>query len=171
MSKVAALLNMLSSDNDGERVNAARLLTTIAKKENKTIADLVMSPQVIYRDRVVEPGYGRTRGNSEPNWKRPDPPPRKPKMDEDDLRNYRPKDDRHFEERGPKRKARGATEILDELRWCRDYPEHLNGFESEFVDDILMKCSYDYDLSARQEATAKKIIRKVKARENDEPLV
>ena len=159
MSKIAALLNMLSSDNDGERVNAARLLTEMAKAENKTIADLVMSPQVIYRDRVVDPSYGRTRGNPEPNWKRPDPPPRSnggPKMDDDDLRNYR-------------RKA--ATEILDGLRWVRDFPEHLNGFESEFVDDVLLKCRYDYDLSSRQEATAKKIIRKVKARENDEPLI
>lgn len=49
--RLRKLLGMLGSDYDGERANAAKMIADMAKKEGKTVADFVMSPQIIYRDR------------------------------------------------------------------------------------------------------------------------
>lgn len=156
MSKIAALLNMLSSDNDGERINAARLLTAMAKKENKTIADLVMSPQVVYRDRIVEKTVYKERE----------------RFDDDDLRGYRPPPNWNQDRPrpGPRKPKTGGEELIAGLRWARDFPEYLNGFEVEFIDDVLRFNTHDYQLSARQEKVARKIVRKVQANEG-EPLI
>ena len=131
MSRIAALLNMLSSDNAGERDNAARMLARAAQKENKTVADLVMSPQTIYRDR----------------------PAAKPEADDvNDFKSgvrpryYRPK---------------GDNSILKKLADCLGFPDQLTSFEWEFAEDVTGKFRYDFELSARQRKVAEKIIRKV----------
>lgn len=157
--RLAKLLGMLGSDFDGERANAARMIADMAKKEGKSVADYVMSGgvQIVYRDRIVEKTvyrdapshhYGRTRGN--------------PGTDEEDLRAYRPKK--------PKDKQPKSDTLLAGLRWARDFPEHLGGFECEFIDSVLMQCLDDTDLTWKQERVARRIIAKVKGAEG-EPLV
>lgn len=132
MSKLAALLNMLSSDFDGERANAARMIANMAKANGKTVADFVMSPQTIYRDRIVEKTVYRDR---------------------------------------PEPKAKPNDEgLVAGLRWAKDFPEHLSGFEVEFIASVLASAWDDYDLSYKQEKVARRIIAKVKAYEGD-PLV
>lgn len=153
MSKLVALLNMLSSDFDGERANAARMIANMAKKEGKTVADFVMSPQTIYRDRVVYKDA-------------PQQPKSKPRPDfnDDDLRRYRP----HPGSSGARR-ARGGSSILDKLQEARDRPEMLTGWEMEFIEFVLVQCTSDEDLTYRQEKAARKII--VKMELYDDPLV
>ena len=153
MSKLAALLNMLSSDFDGERANAARMIANMAKANGKTVADFVMSPQTIYRDRIVEKTVYRDRPE----------PKAKPSYDDEDLRRYRP----HPGSKGSK--PRGDS-LLAGLRWAKDFPERLSGFEVEFIDSVLTRCWDDTDLSYKQEKVARRIIAKVKAYEGD-PLV
>lgn len=160
MSKLAALLNMLSSENDGERINSARLLTAMAKKENKTIADMVMSPQTIYRDRIVEKTVYRDRPASAQ--------PKRETFDDDDLRSYR-RTERPRGGTGRTRRGSGSSPILDGLRAAQDRPEVLTGWEMEFIESVLMSCMSDFDLSYRQERAAKKII--VKMDLYDDPLI
>lgn len=148
MSKLAALLNMLASDYDGERANAAAMIARMAKAEGKTVSEFVMSPQTIYRDRIVEKTVYRDR-------------PQEPA--DDDLRRYRP----HPGSKGRKRSGSG---LLAGLRWAKDFPEHLSGFEVEFIDSVLSSCWDDTDLSYKQEKVARRIIAKVNAYEGD-PLV
>ncbi len=163
--RLADLLNMLASDNDGERANAARMIAAMAKKEGKLVSDFVRSGGVIYRDRVVERTVYRDRpvDDLKRAWTRPDP---------DDLRGEdfrRPWGNpfRDAPRSKQKRKPFGDTTILDGLRWASDFPEHLNAFEMDFVSDILMKHSNDYELSPAQERTAEKIILKVKGCEGE----
>ena len=153
MSKLAALLNMLSSDFDGERANAARMIANMAKANGKTVADFVMSPQTIYRDRIVEKTVYRDRPE----------PKAKPSYDDEDLRRYRPHP-------GAKRTKPNDEGLVAGLRWARAFPEHLSGFEVEFIDSVLTRCWDDTDLSYKQETVARRIIAKVKAYEGD-PLV
>ena len=153
MSKLAALLNMLSSDFDGERANAARMIANMAKANGKTVADFVMSPQTIYRDRIVEKTVYRDRPE----------PKAKPSYDDEDLRRYRPHP-------GAKRTKPNDEGLVAGLRWAKDFPEHLSGFEVEFIASVLASAWDDYDLSYMQEKVARRIIAKVKAYEGD-PLV
>ncbi len=153
MSKLAALLNMLSSDFDGERANAARMIANMAKANGKTVADFVMSPQTIYRDRIVEKTVYRDRPE----------PKAKPSYDDEDLRRYRPHP-------GAKRTKPNDEGLVAGLRWAKDFPEHLSGFEVEFIASVLASAWDDYDLSYKQEKVARRIIAKVKAYEGD-PLV
>ena len=153
MSKLAALLNMLSSDFDGERANAARMIANMAKANGKTVADFVMSPQTIYRDRIVEKTVYRDRPE----------PKAKPSYDDEDLRRYRPHP-------GVKRTKPNDEGLVAGLRWAKDFPEHLSGFEVEFIASVLASAWDDYDLSYKQEKVARRIIAKVKAYEGD-PLV
>lgn len=165
MSKLAALLNMLSSDFDGERANAARMIANMAKANGKTVADFVMSPQTIYRDRIVEKTVYRDRPGSEgfsphDDYQRAR---KKPSYDDDDLRRYRPHP-------GAKRTKPNDEGLVAGLRWAKDFPEHLSGFEVEFIASVLASAWDDYDLSYKQEKVARRIIAKVKAYEGD-PLV
>lgn len=153
MSKLAALLNMLSSDFDGERANAARMIANMAKANGKTVADFVMSPQTIYRDRIVEKTVYRDRPE----------PKAKPSYDDEDLRRYRPHP-------GAKRTKPNDEGLVAGLRWAKDFPEHLSGFEVEFIASVLASAWDDYDLSYKQEKVARRIIAKVKAYGGD-PLV
>ena len=153
MSKLAALLNMLSSDFDGERANAARMIANMAKANGKTVADFVTSPQTIYRDRIVEKTVYRDRPE----------PKAKPSYDDEDLRRYRPHP-------GAKRTKPNDEGLVAGLRWAKDFPEHLSGFEVEFIASVLASAWDDYDLSYKQEKVARRIIAKVKAYEGD-PLV
>ena len=150
MSKLAALLNMLSSDFDGERANAARMIANMAKANGKTVADFVMSPQTIYRDRIVEKTVYRDRPE----------PKAKPSYDDEDLRRYRPHP-------GAKRTKPNDEGLVAGLRWAKDFPEHLSGFEVEFIASVLASAWDDYDLSYKQEKVARRIIAKVKAYEGD----
>lgn len=151
MSKLAALLNMLSSDFDGERANAARMIANMAKANGKTVADFVMSPQTIYRDRIVEKTVYRDRPE----------PKAKPSYDDEDLRRYRPHP-------GAKRTKPNDEGLVAGLRWAKDFPEHLSGFEVEFIASVLASAWDDYDLSYKQEKVARRIIAKVKAYEGDQ---
>ena len=153
MSKLAALLNMLSSDFDGERANAARMIANMAKANGKTVADFVMSPQTIYRDRIVEKTVYRDRPE----------PKAKPSYDDEDLRRYRPHP-------GAKRTKPNDEGLVAGLRWAKDFPEHLSGFEVEFIASVLATAWDDYDLTYKQEKVARRIIAKVKAYEG-EPLI
>lgn len=153
MSKLAALLNMLSSDFDGERANAARMIANMAKANGKTVADFVMSPQTIYHDRIVEKTVYRDRPE----------PKAKPSYDDEDLRRYRPHP-------GAKRTKPNDEGLVAGLRWAKDFPEHLSGFEVEFIASVLASAWDDYDLSYKQEKVARRIIAKVKAYAGD-PLV
>lgn len=150
MSKLAALLNMLSSDFDGERANAARMIANMAKANGKTVADFVMSPQTIYRDRIVEKTVYRDRPE----------PKAKPSYDDEDLRRYRPHP-------GAKRTKPNDEGLVAGLRWAKDFPERLSGFEVEFIASVLASAWDDYDLSYKQEKVARRIIAKVKAYEGD----
>lgn len=153
MSKLAALLNMLSSDFDGERANAARMIANMAKANGKTVADFVMSPQTIYRDRIVEKTVYRDRPE----------PKAKPSYDDEDLRRYRPHP-------GANRTKPNDEGLVAGLRWANGFPEHLSGFEVEFIASVLASAWDDYDLSYKQGNVARRIIAKVKACEGD-PLV
>jgi len=176
--RLTKLLGMLGSDFDGERANAARMIAEMAKKEGKGVADYVMGgggPQVIYRDRIVEKPVYRDRPCAECE--------RRAKADrhdtrmytEDDLRNYRPKERFNFENlrRPGQRQSRpkGEASIIAGLREAQDFPEHLSGWEMEFVEDILRKHQFDYELTDRQTKTARKIIAKIAAAEDGESLI
>lgn len=157
--RLAKLLGMLGSEFDGERANAARMIADMAKKEGKGVADYVMSgggPQIVYRDRIVEKTVYRDR----PVYREP-PETQTRAHDPEDLRAYRPK---------KPRAAKGPDTIISGLRWARDFPEHLSGFEVEFIDSLLMKCANDLDLTWKQERVAHRIILKVQGAEG-EPLV
>lgn len=160
MSKLAALLNMLASDFDGERANAAAMIARMAKAEGKTVSEFVMSPQTIYRDRIVEKTVYRDRPESGQQHRRP----RDERFyDDEDLRSYRPHP-------GAKRTKPNDEGLVAGLRWARDFPEHLSGFEVEFIASVLATAWDDYDLSWKQEKVARRIIAKVKAYEG-EPLI
>lgn len=156
MSKLAALLNMLASDYDGERANAAAMIARMAKAEGKTVSEFVMSPQTIYRDRIVEKTVYRDR--PEPSGRRAGE-----SFDDEDLRRYRPHP-------GAKRTKPNDEGLVAGLRWAKDFPEHLSGFEVEFIASVLATAWDDYDLSYKQEKVARRIIAKVKAYEG-EPLI
>lgn len=161
MSKLAALLNMLASEFDGERANAAAMIARMAKAEGKTVSDFVMSPQTIYRDRIVEKTVYRDRPETGQQQQRR---PREERFyDDDDLRRYRPHP-------GAKRTKPNDEGLVAGLRWARDFPEHLTGFEVEFIASVLASAWDDYDLSWKQEKVAKRIIAKVKSYEG-EPLI
>lgn len=158
--RLAKLLGMLGSDFDGERANAARMIADMAKKEGKGVADYVMGARgherVVYRDRVETVYRDRPCPvcAERARWKDAG-------GTEDDLRGYRPKQGR---------KAPGPDGLIAGLRHARDFPEHLTGFEFEFIEDCLMKYQYDYELSSRQAKVARRIIAKVNANEG-EPLI
>lgn len=159
MSKLAALLNMLASDYDGERANAAAMIARMAKAEGKTVSEFVMSPQTIYRDRIVEKTVYRDRPETGQQRR-----PRDERFyDDDDLRRYRPHP-------GAKRTKPNDEGLVAGLRWARDFPEHLTAFEVEFIASVLVSAWDDYDLSWKQEKVAKRIIAKVKSYEG-EPLL
>ena len=160
MSKLAALLNMLASEFDGERANAARMIAKMAAAEKKTVAEFVMSPQTIYRDRIVEKTVYRDRPEPKtaPGGRRPGE-----SFDDDDLRRYRPHP-------GAKRTKPNDEGLVAGLRWARDFPEHLSGFEVEFIASVLATAWDDYDLTYKQEKVARRIIAKVKAYEGEPPI-
>lgn len=147
--RLAKLLGMLGSEYDGERANAAAMIAKMAREAKMGVAEFVMQggpPQIIYRDRIVEKTVYRDR-------------PADQTVNFDDLK--RP---------GEKRRKPKTGELIAGLWWARDYPEHLNGFEVEFVNDILARGYDDADLSYRQAKVARRIIAKVNAREG-EPLI
>lgn len=146
MSKLAALLNMLASEFDGERANAARMIARMAAAEKKTVAEYVMSGdvRVVYRDRIVEKTVYRDR-------------PREDIKDPDLGRQARQR----------KRQAPTDAELLEQLRWANNFREHLNDFECDFLDYILMRSNWD--LTYRQEKVARRIIAKVKV--GEDPLL
>ena len=144
MSKLVSLLNMLASDNDGERANAARMIARMAAADNKTVSDFVMTggpPTVVYRDRIVEKTVYRDR-------------PDKPTAP------------------GEPGKGRANREILDNLKYAATFPEHLSGWDTEFIGSVLFTCWDDDDLTRKQEKAARRIIQKVRmALGDEEPLV
>lgn len=144
MSKLAALLNMLASEFDGERANAARMIARMAAEQKKTVAEFVMSggERIIYREKTVY----RDRP-------------------EDDLRTYRPAREPYQK----RQKPRDTEDLINQLRWASQYREHLNDFELDFLDDILMRSLGEWDLTYKQEKVARRIIAKVKV--GEEPLL
>lgn len=141
MSKLVSLLNMLASDNDGERANAARMIARMAAADNKTVSDFVMTggpPRTVYVDRVVEKTVYKDR---------PAPPK-------------------------PPGEGRPGRDILDNLKYAATFPEHLSGWDLEFISSVLFSCWDDDDLTSKQEKAARRIIHKVRIGEGDEePLV
>lgn len=162
--KLAKIVGMLGSAHDGEIANAARMIQAMAKQANQSIADFLMGtggPQIVYRDKIVEkPVY---RECAECARRAADP---------EDLRNYKKPDDKFdFSKlRRPRKPSTGPTELLKGLRDAQDYPEHLSGWEMEFVEDMLRKFTFDYEMTDRQAKAARKIIAKIAAAEG-EPLV
>lgn len=149
--RLAKLLGMLGSDYDGERATAAAMIAKMAKEAKMGVAEFVMqggAPQIIYRDRIVEKTVYRDRYNYNTSFT------------DDDVRP------------GTRRKPKPPPKegLIAGLRWAQDFTEHLNGFEQEWIEDILRKCQYDFDLSDKQAKVARRIIAKVKAFEG-EPLV
>ncbi len=137
MSKLVSLLNMLASDNDGERANAARMIARMAAADNKTVSDFVMTggpPKVVYRDRVVEKTVYKDR-----------PPPPKPPGE-----------------------GRPGRDILDNLKYAATFPEHLSGWDVEFLSSVLFSCWDDDDITHKQEKAARRIIQKVRMALGDE---
>lgn len=154
MSKLAALLNMLASEFDGERANAARMIARMAAAEKKTVAEFVMSggERIIYRDRIVEKTVYRDRPRDD--------------IDDPDLSEFV----RRAKSRArSNRKANEGGDLLEQLRWASQYREHLNDFECQFLDDILMRSLGEWDLTYKQEKVARRIIAKVKV--GEEPLL
>lgn len=140
-NRLAALLNMLASDNDGERANAARMIATMAKKEGKLVSDFVMtggSPQIIYRDRIVEKPVYR---------------------------------DRPAEPFGKRTGTREFDDIITKLRDIRrHHSDILDAWEEQFIDDVATIYSHEMFLTPRQVRSAEKIIRKA-MRNEGEPLI
>lgn len=58
--KVESIIRMMESDQDGEALNALRLLRRMAKAENKNLAEFLMSgaERVVYRDRPQQEQRG-----------------------------------------------------------------------------------------------------------------
>lgn len=148
--RLKKLLEMLSSDFDGERANAAAMIAKMAKAEGKSIAELCLSrdssnpygaPQVIYRDRVVV----QTKVVYRDRFIRQ--PSAGPKFDPPDT---------------------GSS--LDRMRWVLQFPEHLTDWENEFAEGLIEKYFDDMDLSSAQDHSAEKIFLKVMRKEG-EPLV
>jgi hypothetical protein len=166
--RLAKLLGMLGSDFDGERATAAAMIAKMAKEAKMGVAEFVMQgggPQIIYRDRIVEKTVYRDRPTAD-----------------DHMRNYRREYD-DFSRRARstftdddvrqtgKRKAKPPPKdgLIDGLRWAQHHPEHLSGFEVEFIDDMLRHGYDDDDLSWKQAKVARRIIAKVKVHED--PLI
>lgn len=127
-SRLEKLLNMLMAEEDTIRAVAALKIAQMAKAENKTVADLVMTggpPRTVYIDRVVEKTVYRDKPNA------PDAP-----------------------------QAPGS--IMENLRYVKQFPEHMSAWDVEFIESVLFSCYGDYDLSHKQEKAARRIIRKVR---------
>jgi len=143
-SRVAKLLNMLSSSFDGERANAGRMIADMAAKDNKTVADFVMRggtqivERVVYRDRTV--------------YKDREPEPRQQARQEDYPKRARPK----------------ASNVLKTLYWALQYYDALTQYEIDFATDILVRG--DPYLSERQLKVIRRIIAKAQAA-NEPPLM
>lgn len=164
--RLAKLLGMLGSEFDGERANAAAMIAKMAKEAKMGVAEFVMQgggPQIIYRDRIVEKTVYRDRPRS--------------MFDEDVARDFERRFNDAFREsmnskNETRRKAKTPPKdgLIDGLRWAQHHPEHLSGFEVEFIDDMLRHGYDDDDLSWKQAKVARRIIAKVKAYEG-EPLI
>lgn len=139
---------MLGSDFEGERANAAAMISKMAKEQKKTIAELVLgggAPQIVYRDKIVyvdkivekvvyrdrvvpNPQAGNTTRNTTV-------PP------------------------GTGRVPPTAGDLIYRLRWVLDVP-NLTDFERIFVRDITNRYRYETELSGKQREVAKKIVEK-----------
>lgn len=58
--------------------------------------------------------------------------------------------------------------IMDNLRYVRQFDEHLSAWDIEFIESVLFTCYGDYDLSHRQEKAARRIIHSVRTMIDEE---
>lgn len=80
---------------------------------------------------------------------------------------------RKARQEGPKkeRKAWASREMLDELKWALDNDDNdLNGYEIEFASTIPFQYQFDHELSERQIAVLRRIVRKVRSARSEPPI-
>lgn len=142
-TRLEKLLGMLGSDFDGERANAALMISNMAKAAGKTIAEFVIQggePQIVYREKIVyreTPVYRYT----------PDPP------DMGDERFY----------------EAGGT-LLESLRNALQHAIRLSQWEVDFATDMAHRYYSDDQLTKRQVQIAERIIRKVNKHDAEAPI-
>jgi hypothetical protein len=129
-ARLEKLLGMLGSSFDGERANAARLISALAERQGLTVVELIY-------DTLAQQHCGRRQQRPRPE---------------------QPKDDRRA-------KAMPDT-LLKVLTGIADNPASyelvLTKWEIDFAVDVSARYSRDYQLSAKQLATAEEIVRKAR---------
>ena len=155
-SRLEKLVGMLGSDYDGERANAAALIAKIAKEEKKSMVELLLHPQVIYRDRekIVY------RDRPQPQQQKPNRDREKPRWSDDDAWNT------FFRDAGQSA-GYGRGRKQDKLSVLRTLSnsEHLSPWERSFARDVGYRYDFDDELSEAQLDVIEKILKKVKLRE------
>ena len=75
-----------------------------------------------------------------------------------------------YRDRPDKPEAPGpqSGRIMENLRYVRQFEEHLSPWDMEFIDSILHTCYSDFDLSHRQEKAARRIIHSVRTMIDEE---
>ncbi len=132
--RLEKLLGMLGSSFDGERANAARMISAMAEKKNLTITEL------IYGALSVRPQASYKPSKTNPAQPTADKPKSQPKSQP---------------------KSRTLLQSLSDIASTSDEFEFtLTEWECQFADDVSKRYSYDYELSEKQIVIAEKIIRK-----------
>ena len=161
-SRLEKLVGMLASDFEGEQLNALRMIKALAAKENKTLAEVLLSgrervvDRVVYKDRPESPRYQPAR-----RWGRYENDER---FSEDPGYGFR-------EERERPRRRQDQRKLLDGLKAALENGDGFLDFEEiEFCQTVPYRYSFDWELSLPQKRMAKQIIRKVRYG-NAEPLI
>ena len=131
-TRLTKLLGMLGSAFDGERANAARMISALAEKHKMTINELIAAG---HTDPPMQQAY---QAKPKPQ-KTYDPGPDWGAVGEDS------------------KMLQALTEIA---RNQERYEFVLTQWECNFAEDVAARYSADYELSAKQIAIIEKIVRK-----------
>ena len=135
-TRLTKLIGMLGSAFDGERANAAAMITKMAEQRKMSITELIAAAMG---------GSAQSAGSS---YRRPDPKPEpkpKPKYPWEEQRSQ-------------------SDKLLRTLREIAKDPDRyefvLTQWECDFASDVSSRYVADYELSAKQILYVQKIIQK-----------
>lgn len=157
-SRLEKLIGMLGSDFEGEQLNALRMIRALAAKEGKTLPQILLSGEtrvvekIVYRDAPMRHDAPR--------------PPREyrkyqeygTKFTEDQDDNFRAGGE---QQRGHRRQD--TRKLLDALaRAAEEHKEEMSFTDYDFARKVPYEYMFDWQLTERQKAMARAILRRTK---------
>lgn len=155
-SRLEKLIGMLGSDFEGEQLNALRMIRALAAKEGKTLPQILLSGEtrvvekIVYRDAPMQHAYR---------------PPQRSKYQDYGTKFTEDQDDSFRaggeQQRGQRRQD--TRKLLDALaKAAEEHKDEMSFTDYDFARKVPYEYQYDWQLSEKQKALARAILRRSK---------